>query len=68
MHIMKVLCKYFDIIDLKENYERGKIMSEIQTSDLNEQQERVLEKVKSTHSMTKRKFIQRMLLSPLAQP
>jgi uncharacterized membrane-anchored protein YitT (DUF2179 family) len=63
MHIVKVLRGKFDIIENKENYERGRLMSEIRPIGLNEQQEKVMENVKIQHrSMTKSKFIQRMLL------
>jgi uncharacterized membrane-anchored protein YitT (DUF2179 family) len=63
LHIVKVLRGKFDIIENKENYERGRLMSEIQPIGLNEQQGKVMENVKIQHrSMTKSKFIQRMLL------
>jgi uncharacterized membrane-anchored protein YitT (DUF2179 family) len=63
LHIVEVLSRKFDIIENKENYERGRLMSEIQPMGLNEQQERVMGNVKIQHrSMTKSKFIQRMLL------
>jgi uncharacterized membrane-anchored protein YitT (DUF2179 family) len=63
MHIIKVIYEYFVIIENKEHYERGRLMTEIQPMGLNEQQERVMENVKIQHrSMTKSKFIQRMLL------
>lgn len=47
---------------LKENHERGKIMSGILNIDLNEKQKVMLEKVQQHRGLTTRKIIQRIML------
>ena len=47
---------------LKENHERGKIMSGIPNIDLNDKQKVMLEKVQQHRGLTTRKIIQRIML------
>lgn len=49
-------------MELKENHERGKIMSGVPNIDLNEEQKVMLEKVQQHRGLTTRKIIQRIML------